>query len=254
MGLPDPCDISSLPRLRLVLTRIKRTQAEARGSCNKLRVPITPPILQRIRSLWNGRPMQMDYVIPRAVVTLCFFGFFCSGEITVLLQEAFEARVHLGWGDVAIDDRTNPQAIKGHLRWSKADQFGNRVDVIIGKTGDTLCPVSAICAFMAQRGTSSDPFFTFLDGTPLTKARFVGIVRAALEELGLSREQFTGHSFQIGVATTAAQAGLEDSMIMMLGRWNSATFLRYIRTLRESLALATAHLSLKSKAQSESTG
>ena len=160
----------------------------------------------------------------------------------------------MGWGDVAIDNRTNPRAIKVHLRRSKTDQFGNGVDVVIGKTGDALCPVPAVCAFMAERGTSPGPFFTFPDSTPLTKARFVGIVRAALEELGLPREQFAGHSFRIGAATTAAQAGLEDSMIMMLGRWNSAAFLRYIRTPRESLASATAHLSLKSKAQLETTG
>lgn len=250
MGLPDPRDTSSLPRLRLVLTGIKRIQAEAGGSVRRPRLPMTPPILQRIRSLWNSRPTRADYVMPWAAVTLCFFGFFRSGEITVPSREAFDARVHLGWGDVAIDNRTNPQMVKVHLRRSKTDQFGSGVDVVIGKTQDSLCPVAAVCAFMAQRGTSPGPFFVFPDGTPLTKPRFVEIIRAALEELGLPQEQFAGHSFRIGAATTAAQAGLEDSTIMMLGRWNSAAFLRYLRTPRESLAAATAQLSLRSRPQS----
>ena len=59
--------------------------------------------------------------------------------------------------------------------------------------------MAAVCAFMVQRGTctSLGPFFVFPDGTPLTKVRFLEIVKAALEELGLPQEQFVGHSFQI---------------------------------------------------------
>ena len=226
-------------------------QAETGRSVNRTRLPITPPILQRIRALWNSRPTRADYVMAWAVVTLCFFGFFRSGEITVPSREAFDARVHLSWGDVAIDDRSNPRMVKVHLRRSKTDQFGSGVDVVVGRTQDSLCLVAAVCAFMAQRGTSPGPFFLFPDGSPLTKARFVEIVRAALEELGLPREQFAGHSFRIGAATTAAQSGLEDSTIMMLGRWNSAAFLQYLRTPRESLASATARLFPKPKAQRE---
>ena len=57
----------------------------------------------------------------------------------------------------------------------------------------------------------------FPDGTSLTKARFVDMVETALEEVGLPWEQFSSHSFRIGAATTAALAGLEDSMITLLG-------------------------------------
>ena len=53
MGLPDPCDTSSLPRLRLVLTGIKRSQAEAGKQAKTPRLPLTPPILSRIRALWD---------------------------------------------------------------------------------------------------------------------------------------------------------------------------------------------------------
>ena len=254
MGLPDPRDTSSLPRLRLVLTGIKRTQAEAGSPSRNPRLPITPPILQRIRSLWDSSPKRVEYVLPWAAVTLCFFGFFRSGEITVPSREAFDPQVHLSWGDVAIDDRNNPQAVRVHLRRSKTDQFRNGIDIVIGRTGDSLCPVAAVCAFMVRRGSSPGPFFMFPDGTPLTKARFVNVVRTALQELGLPQEQFAGHSFWIGAATTAAQVGLEDSMIMMLGRWNSAAFLRYLRMPRESLASVTAQLSRKSKTQPETIG
>ena len=38
----------------------------------------------------------------------------------------------------------------------------------VGKTGNELCPVAAITAYLAIRGTTSGPFFYFEDGTPLT--------------------------------------------------------------------------------------
>ena len=166
-------------------------------------------------------PLRRDY---------CFFSGRLRSEDPPLL------------GDVAVDDRTNPRAIKVHLRRSKTDQFGNGVDVVVGKTGDALCPVAAVCAFIAHRGSSPGPFFTFADHTPLTKPKLVEILRAALDDLGLPQEQFAGRSFRIGAATTAAQVGLEDSVIRMLGRWNSRAFLRYIRASRDSLAKATARL------------
>lgn len=56
-------------------------------------------------------------------------------------------------------------------------------------------------------------------------------LRRALAAIGYPQEDYAGHSFRIGAATTAAAAaGLEDSTIQLLGRWNSAAFLSYIRT------------------------
>ena len=71
---------------------------------------------------------------------------------------------------------------------------------------------------------------------PLTKPQFVAKIRLALQAIGLPYQDFAGHSFRIGAATTAAKAGFEDSMIRTLGHWNSAAFLTYIHTPRENLA------------------
>lgn len=54
----------------------------------------------------------------------------------------------------------------------------------------------------------------------MTKAKFIREVRKPLSQLGPPAEQFTGHSFRIGAATTAAPARLEDSVIQALGRWS----------------------------------
>jgi len=48
-----------------------------------------------------------------------------------------------------------------------------------------------------------------------------------MEAVGLPHTQFTGHSFRIGAAIATARAGVEDSVIRILGRWNSSPFLAY---------------------------
>jgi hypothetical protein len=64
-----------------------------------------------------------------------------------------------------------------------------------------------------------------------------------LDSVGAPQHQYAGHSFRIGAATTAALAGVEDSIICTLGRWHSTPFLRYIRTPKERLAQVSRTLS-----------
>ena len=78
--------------------------------------------------------------------------------------------------------------------------------------------------------------FIFKDGRVLSRDRFVAQVRQAIGALRLNSQDYTGHSFQInGAATTAAECGLEDSVIKALGRWESSAFQVYVRTPRDRL-------------------
>ena len=159
LGLPDPCNLSSLPRLRLVLTGIRRVQAESGKTQTRRRLPVTPSILHRIRRLWNKRLTRGEYmyIMPWAALTLCFFGFFRSGELTVPSGKSFDTNIHLSWGDLPINDTCNPQVIKVWLCHLKTDQLGNGVEVVVGRTRDDL----RLVAFMVNRGKVPGPFFCF---------------------------------------------------------------------------------------------
>jgi hypothetical protein len=50
-----------------------------------------------------------------------------------------------------------------------------------------------------------------------------------LYRLGYNMCRFSGHSFRIGAATSAAACGVEDHVIQTLGRWSSDCYIRYIR-------------------------
>ena len=232
-GLPEPRQHSSLPRLQLLQSGVRRDRAERGQATPRPRLPITPPILRRLKSSWGRGP---DDVMLWAVSVTCFFGFFRAGELTVPSQSAFDPRVHLTWGDITREGGHPPAWARVFLKRSKTDQFGRGVAIYLGATGDDLCPVTALLEYVAVRGVSQGPFFRFVDGTPLTKARFVSRVRAALERAGVPCRLYSGHSFRIGAATTAAEKGVQDSTIQALGRWSSTAFLSYIRTPPAHLA------------------
>lgn len=73
----------------------------------------------------------------------------------------------------------------------------------MGRTGTTLCPVSSVLAYLAIRPQTQGPLFIFENGAPLSKQVLVSHLRQALLQLGEDDKKFTGHSFRIGVATTA---------------------------------------------------
>lgn len=231
-GLPEP-RANPMPKLNLVERGIRR--AKATEEPRRLRLPITPLILRQLKSLWSSRAEDFDTVMIWAACCTAFFGFFRIGEITMDNQTAAKAHC-VAVDDIAVDDHRTPTVVRIHLRHSKMDQFGKGVDVYMGRTGDDLCPVSAILAYLARRRNAPGPLFRTRDGRFLTKAMFTSRLREALSTLGYEATSYAGHSFRIGAATTAAERGIEDSVIKMLGRWDSSAYQLYVRASRQLLA------------------
>ena len=155
-----------------------------------------------------------------------FFVFFRIGE---LLEITSSGQQGLSTNDIAVDSLSEPSAIQIHLRRSKTDQYGQGVAIYLGRTEGDICPVTALISYLGVRGSSGGPLFTYSDGKALTKQCLVANVREALEALGYDSKVYAGHSFRIGAATTAAERGIEDSVIKLLGRWESACSLSNLR-------------------------
>lgn len=139
--------------------------------------------------------------------------------------------------DIAVDSHENPSVIRIFLKRAKCDPFGKGIFIFIGRVRSSpICPVSAILGYMAIRPASPGPLFVWRDGTPLSRSTFVGLLRRALVSLSLDQQSYSGHSFRIGAATSAAMAGVPDHIIKMMGRWSSEAYQVYIRTPREVLS------------------
>ena len=245
LGLPDPREQSSLPVLKRVLAGISRARL-GRGQPSRIRLPITAAMLRNIREELERSAHQK--LVLWAVCCTAFFGFFRLGELLLERETDFNPRLHLAWGD---NNQQAPTVIKLHLKQSKTDPFGRGADIVLGKTGCNLCPVAAILGYVAARGDQQGPFFVTKEAKPLTKHVFVTEVRKVLARLGLPDHQYAGHSFRIGAATSAALAGVEDSTIQLLGRWQSGAFLRYIRTPQQTLAAISSTLAAQGRGASQ---
>ena len=92
------------------------------------------------------------------------------------------------------------------------------VKLVVGRTHDDLCPVTALLLYLSRRGSAPGPLFMWEDRRPLSKSRFVEEVQQGFLSANLPAHLYAGHSFHIGAATTAASAGIEDSTIQTLGR------------------------------------
>ena len=243
MGLPDP-KIGDMARLEQVLKGAKREYAK-KSPGRRERLPITPDILLEMKGVWNKDPKNFNNIMLWAACCLCYFGFLRSGEITVPSEAAYDQSVHLNMSDIAIDSIASPSSVRVSIKASKTDQFRRGVDIYVGKTNNPICPVEALTAYIARRGTDEGPFFKFEDDRLLTKDRFVSEVRKALLAASIEAKAYSGHSFRIGAATTAGRKGLSSERIKTLGRWESAAYLLYIRLPREELSSISKVISTK---------
>ena len=233
-GLGNPF-ADALPRLDYVLKGIKRVEARG-GSIPRNRLPITMDILQRLHEVWLIRPGWTDGTMLWAAACVGFFGFFRAGEFTVPSAGAYDPETHLNLSDLALDSHTSPSMVRLAIKQSKTDPFRQGVEIFLGKTGTAICPVNALVQYIGIRPPNPGPLFILSTGVPLTRTYLVSNLQAALRQAGLDDSAYNGHSFRIGAATTAAQRGLEDSLIQTLGRWRSDAYKLYIKLPRAQLA------------------
>ena len=118
------------------------------------------------------------------------------------------------------------------LKRSKSDSLGAGVTIIISRINNSLCPYASMLLYLKlrQRTPPESPLFILPNGRPMTKEWFRVHLAKVVEGCGLPSPLYTGHSFRIGAATTAAEQGLPDASIKRLGRWSSTAYESYIRS------------------------
>ena len=131
-----------------------------------------------------------------------------------------------GW---SVDSYVAPSRLAVHLRRCKNDLFVAGTTLHLGATGQALCPVSAILGYLAIRPPTQGPLFFSKDASSLSRPKLVQSLRQVLSSVGVVCSSYSGHSFRIGAATSAARTGVSDSLIKTLGRWESSAFMLYIQ-------------------------
>ena len=218
-GLPDP--LENCLRLQRLLRGIKRVQ----GPVSPRRLPIS---IDHLRVIQRSLDLSArDHVMLWAACCLGFFGFLRAGEFTV--NSTFHPSTHMTVSDLQADSLVNPTCFKAHLKCSKTDPFRTGCDIYVGRGAGSVCPIMALGNYLSLRGSAPGPLFTYSDGRPLTRQQLSSSVQSILHAAGFSGS-YSGHSFRIGAATTAAARGVPDHLIRTLGRWSSDAYQIYIRT------------------------
>ena len=179
--------------------------------CDTLKKPFH---VQRMKVVWQAESDQFNAAMLWADSCMCFFGFLRAGEVVVPSDTAYDSSLHLSVGDVLVDNVLAPRYLEVRVNASKTDLFRRGVSVYLGVTGNELCPVAAVLDYRVRRGAKKGPIFLFSDGKYLTRDRFVTKLRDALRAAGVDAAKYAGHSFRIGVATTAALCGVQHSLTL----------------------------------------
>ena len=74
-----------------------------------------------------------------------------------------------------------------------------------------VCPIVALSNYLVLRGPAPGPVFQFVSGRPLSRERLSSTVQSILSAAGYAGS-FSGHSFRIGAATTAASRGVPSQV------------------------------------------
>ena len=185
-GWPDPSH-TSCPKLPYVLKGIQNSPPRR---TRHHRLPITPDHLRVVYRVWSRDPVSYDKVMLWAAICVGFFGFLRSGEFTATPTCCSDHVISVS--DISVDSRSNPQVVTITLRYSKTDQAGKSSCIYLGRTGDILCPVTALMAYLAVHPQSYGPLFIFKNGAPLSQHQLIAYLQCALSQAGCSTLGYSG--------------------------------------------------------------
>ena len=222
-GASDPFQ-ASLTHLDYVLLGIKKNEVE-KGTGSRERLPISPQLLRKIKELWDHSSSGTDIVMLWAACCLAFFGFLRAGELTVPSDSGCDASVHLPLPPLSRLSLSNPKRT-----------LSEKGSAFFWEKPTPISAQSTLCLHLLILGQNDGPLFIFRDGRFLTRQRLIEALRFALAQTGVDDSKYSGHSFRIGAATTAASRGFEDCIIKTLGRWSSLAYLEYVKIPRVQLA------------------
>ena len=99
---------------------------------------------------------------------------------------------------------------------------------IIVKQQRLSCPVQLMLDYLALQRDKPGFLFNSPDGSPISQSTFSDQLSTALKYCGLNLACYKGHSFCIGAASYAADRGMSDAQIRVMGHWKSNAFHKYI--------------------------
>jgi len=194
-----------------------------KGSIQKGKKPILISHLKQIINVIDEQKKEeISKIRDKSIILIGFSGGFRRNEIVSLDYEDLDFL---------------SEGLKIHIRKSKTDQFGEGSFKGLPYSNNPLyCPVLSIQKWIEISEINSGPLFRSLTkGSNLSKKRLSDqtvalIIKKYLELTGIDSTNYSGHSLRSGFATSAAESGVEERIIMaMTGHKSPEMVRRYIK-------------------------
>lgn len=192
------------------------------------RLPITLPILHKLFAS-SHRVSNCSYqiIMFKAMCALAFFAFLRVGEMTMTSKNTASI-LQLRNLTKLVDSKNCVCGLKLTFGNYKHSYNQTPFSITISRQ-QQFCPVDIILDYLQIRGSQPGTLFITLSGGIVSRDTFCNCLASALKYCNLDSSRYKGHSFRIGAASHAAEKGMSDLQIRLLGRWKSNAFLKYIR-------------------------
>lgn len=231
---PSFPSLFSNPSIKLLLKGISKCFPQPQDN----RRPITLSILHDMVSvLRKGLFSPHIDSLLISVFLLAFHGFLRISEFTSS-SNTFDPVKDICFSDLSF----HPSHYCLSLKHSKAK---GACSIVIASTGSSFCPYRAMLRYLRLRSSfNSLPLFLTPSNNPMSKAWFLQHFQKVLLQCHLSPQHYSGHSFRIGAATSAAMQGISSASLQQMGRWSSSAYASYIRPDSASILAAQRNLKL----------
>lgn len=216
-------------------------QTTIRGSKKVRADPVRrkPPLrTSHVQQFYELRHLSYDHLLFATIISCGFYGCHRIGELTVPNQLSLR-----DWRKIIKRASLSLEAQRAGYRlpYHKADPFYQGTDILFTpqKIANPVRLLKEYCSARDKLHGARAALFICQDGSLPTRAWFEAKFFAVVGK------EFGGHSIRSGGATFFAGLGLQESIMMALGRWSSSAWKIYIRdnpAVRAEMQLAAIRL------------
>ena len=186
-------------------------------------------ILDKIEDYYLSKGQVYLAALYRALISTGYFGLLRVGELTAGSHPIMAYDVMTG---------RSKRKIQLVLRTSKTHgkaQLPQIVTIVSTEeeySKHKYCPHRIINEFIKVRPkykTEKEPFFIFIDKTPVKPYHLRTVLRNAIKAIGLDPMLYDTHSLSVGRATVLFKRGFHIDKRKFLGRWRINAVYSYLR-------------------------
>ena len=218
MGLPNPVSATIIQKLLAGVTRVSPPTPP--------RLPITIGILvSLLRGVDQVVVHHYHRALLKAMLTVGFFGLMRIGELTKTKENIVPLNIsqltyHFTYITISITHFKHNQSLRP-------------LEVPLQlQSLPEVCPVRHLSYYLSLRGYEPGPLFSFPTLSPIPRQFFSKHLSNLISFSGFQGDRYKSHSLRIGGASYYASLGYTDTQIRLLGRWESNSFVKYIRSAR----------------------